>query len=76
MQPSYANILHGLKSGKIIGSDETGMRINKENSYVWVFQNPEYSYFTSAKSRAYKTIADTIGDEFDGVWISDRLRYF
>jgi len=69
----YDEILSQLKTGKIIGSDETGMRINKTNSYLWTFQNQEYSYFSSAKNRGFKTIEDTIGDEFDGVWISDRL---
>ena len=49
------------------------MRINKENSFVWTFQNEDYTYYTSAESRAYKTISDTIGDEFDGVWVSDRF---
>jgi transposase len=69
----YDKILSQLKAGKIIGSDETGMRINKINSYLWTFQNQEYSYFSSAKNRGFKTIKDTIGEEFDGVWISDRL---
>ena len=68
----YDEILELLKNGTIIGSDETGMRINKTNSYVWIFQNPICSYFTSAKNRAYQTISDTIGDEFKGIWVSDR----
>lgn len=69
----YDEILNQIKAGKIIGSDETGMRINKINSYLWTFQNEDCSYFTSAKNRSYQTILDTIGEEFDGVWISDRL---
>lgn len=73
LQPLYDQILDSLKSSKIIGSDETGMRINKENSFVWTFQNEDYTYYTSAESRAYKTVSDTIGDEFDGVWVSDRF---
>lgn len=68
----YDEVLELLKNGTIIGSDETGMRINKTNSYVWIFQNPICSYFTSAKNRAYQTISDTIGDEFKGFWVSDR----
>lgn len=69
----YDEILSRLKAGKIIGSDETGMRINKTNSYLWTFQNEDCSYFTSTKSRSYQTILDTVGEEFDGIWISDRL---
>jgi transposase len=68
----YDEILNILKNGKIIGSDETGMRINKENWFVWAFQNEECSYYTSTQNRAYKTVSDTIGDQFDGVWVSDR----
>ncbi|MDD3436861.1 MAG: transposase [Candidatus Gastranaerophilales bacterium] len=73
LKPHNESILEGLKSSSVIGSDETGMRINKTNSYVWTFQNDKYSYFTSAKNRGFNTVKETIGDEFDGVWISDRF---
>lgn len=73
LKPHNESILEGLKNSLVIGSDETGMRINKTNSYVWAFQNEDYSYYTSAKNRAYQTVLETIGDKFDGVWISDRF---
>ncbi len=51
---------------------QTGIRINKENTNVWVFQNDQNTYFKTA-SRSFQAIEDTIGREFNGSWVSDRL---
>jgi transposase len=72
LTPVYDNILENLKKSDLIGSDETGVRVNKENSYVWTFQNNENIYFKTAP-RSFETIRETIGESFDGSWVSDRL---
>ena len=61
-----------IKNSRVIGSDETSMRINKKNSYLWTFQNEKASYFRSNKSRGYEVIEEVIGQDFKGVWVSDR----
>ena len=71
--PAYDNILENLKTSKIVGSDETGTRVAKENWYQWVFQNNKFSYFKTAKSRGFNVIEELFGRIFYGFWISDRL---
>jgi len=71
--PAYDNILENLKLSKIVGSDETGTRVQKENWQQWVFQNTEFSYFKTAKSRGFNVIEEIFGKIFYGFWISDRL---
>jgi transposase len=71
LTPAYDNILENLKNSSIIGSDETGVRVNNENSYVWAFQNRKNTYFKTAP-RSFQTIQETIGEEFGGSWVSDR----
>jgi transposase len=72
LTPVYNNILENLKKSNVIGSDETGLRINGKGSYVWVFQNENNTYFKTAP-RNFETIERTIGKEFKGSWVSDRL---
>ena len=73
LTPAYNNILENLKKSRIIGSDETGTRVKKENWQQWVFQNDDFSYFKTAKSRGFDVIEGLFGKKFDGNWISDRL---
>ena len=58
---------------KVIGSDETGTRVKKENWQQWVFQNDYFSYFKTDKSRGFDVIESLFGIKFDGDWVSDRL---
>jgi len=73
LEPEYNNILEKLKSSSTIGSDETGIKINGIKGYLWIFQNELYCYFKSTVSRAFQVIAETIGENFIGNWISDRF---
>lgn len=72
LNPVYDNILENLKKSDVIGSDETGVRVDGKNTNVWVFHNPENTYFKTAP-RSFQTIRETIGEKFDGSWVSDRL---
>lgn len=73
LTPTYNNILEALNQSKVIGSDETGTRVNKENWQQWVFQNEDLSYFKTDKSRGFDVIEGLFGTKFDGDWVSDRL---
>jgi transposase len=72
LEPEYQNILDNLKKSDVIGSDETGVRINGENMHVWTFQNTENTFYKTG-SRKFKIVEGTIGKEFDGSWVSDRF---
>lgn len=71
LKPKYNNILEDLKKSDVLGSDETTARINGKKSYLWIFQNFAYTFFTTGK-RSFKTIEELIGEAYEGSWISDR----
>jgi transposase len=73
LTPTYNNILEALKKSEVVGSDETGTKVKKENWQQWVFQNEDFSYFKTAKSRGFDVIEGLFGKKFNGGWISDRL---
>lgn len=71
--PSYKVIAKYLKSSKYVGSDETGIRVDGINFWLWVWQNKLYSYYAVDKSRGYKVIEKCFGENFKGTLGHDCL---
>lgn len=71
-QGEIEQIQSGLKNAFVVGSDETGIKINGKKGYQFVFQNWSFCLYVSSLSRAYKVIEDTFGESFPEVWVSDR----
>jgi transposase len=70
-EPYYDKIRELILKSKWIGSDETGIRVNDENWFLWVWQNLLFSYFVSHKSRAYEVVKEYFGECFKGTLVSD-----
>lgn len=62
-----------IQQATVIGSDETGARVDGMNYWQWVFQTPDYAYYIIRPSRAAQVIDDVMGDAQPQVWISDVL---
>lgn len=61
-----------LLSGTILQSDETGLRVGKNNWYLWVFHHEDSAVFVAKPTRAQTVIADFLGDFSPDYWVSDR----
>ena len=72
LKPVHLDIQNKIKQSPVIGSDETGSRIENKNAFQWTFQNDFLTLFKSSYSRGFNVIQETIGD-FNGVWVSDRF---
>jgi transposase len=51
-----------LLDGTILQSDETGLRVGKQNWWLWVFHHDDSALFVAAPSRAKKVVEDFLGD--------------
>ena len=71
--PLYERLKERLKSGDPIYADETGWRVNGVNQWLWKFSNKRISVTHIDKSRGQKVVNDILGEEYDGVLISDFL---
>jgi len=60
-----------VRTSPVIGSDETGARVDGRNRWQWVFETAEASFHLVAPSRAARVIADFMGDAAPEVWLSD-----
>jgi hypothetical protein len=68
---AYDEMLWEIRGSPVVNADETGWREDGVNGYIWSFSNPEVRYLLRDQSRASRVVTETLGDEFDGVLVSD-----
>ena len=71
LQPEAEAILEQVRTSPVIGSDETGARVEGKNQWQWVFETPQASYHVIASSRAAQVIQAVMGEAAPEVWLSD-----
>lgn len=64
-------ILDDLRQAEVIGSDETSLRYDGQNGWLWVLQNQTASYFAAVTTRAGQVLRDLLGDAHIPLWVSD-----
>lgn len=60
-----------IRGSPVVNGDETGWRENGQNGYVWSFSTDKVRYFVYRKSRAGSVVREVLGEEYDGVVVSD-----
>lgn len=69
----YDQIKEYIHLGRVVGSDETGCRVNGKTHWLWVFQNSMFTYLSVSKSRGFKTIQNLFPEGFkNSTLVSDR----
>jgi transposase len=66
-----AAIRETVRAGPVLGSDETGVRVDGKNWWHWVFQTPTASYHVIVPSRGAQVIAEFLGDAVPAIRGSD-----
>lgn len=71
LEPSVAKIVERLQRARLVGSDETGARVNGQTQWEWVFQNEQVCVHVIRPTRG-KTVIDTVmAGHRPHVWVSD-----
>ena len=70
-QEEYHRIQQEIRASPVVYGDETGGREDGRNGYLWSFSTPEARSFLRRASRGREVVAQVLGDEFEGVLISD-----
>ena len=60
-----------IRGSPVVNSDETTWREDGVNGYVWSFSTDKVQYFLYRKSRAATVVKEVLGEEFEGVIVSD-----
>lgn len=64
-------ILKQIKQSQWCQSDETGIRVDKENWQLWTWCNEYFSMYVADKSRSYEVIAKNFGENYQGILVHD-----
>jgi transposase len=62
-----------LLSSTILASDETSMRVGKQNWWAWVFHHADSACFVIHPNRSRAVVEGFLGDYRPDFWVSDRL---
>lgn len=72
--PVYEVIKEKIATSKVVGGDESGVKIDGDKAWFWVFQNSLYTFIKVAYSRGYNTIIETFSNGFPmSIYVSDSL---
>ena len=66
-----AAILARLRRARVVCSDETGVRIDGQNGWNWVFQNDEVVIHVVRHSRGAGVVAEVMAGHRPAIWVSD-----
>src|SRR5215212_7309469 len=64
-------ILARLRRARLIGSDETTVRVNGRTHWNWVFQNDEVVIHVIRPTRGRAVVAEVLGGHRPQIWVSD-----
>ena len=70
-QEEYHQLQQEIRASPVVYGDETGWREDGRNGYLWSFSTPKVRCFLRRASRGGPVVAEVLGDEFDGVLVSD-----
>ena len=57
--PEYNSIKRSIEESKVVGSDETGIKIDGKMNWGWTWQNSNATFITISPNRGPKTISGT-----------------
>lgn len=74
--PFYDAVGSLLPHQSVLHIDETGWRMDGKRWYLWTFSNSHLVYFHADSSRARRVVTEHIGEDFQGLVISDFLAVY
>lgn len=56
LDPIYEIIRQRVQNSKVVGTDETGAKVNGDKNWFWTWQTPRYTFIAHSKNRGKETI--------------------
>lgn len=71
LEPEYMALGTELREAEVVGGDTSSWRVNGINWILWMFCSINLVYIHIDKSKARKILLNILGNEFEGVFVSD-----
>jgi transposase len=70
-EPTFRLLQEALRAAGIAHADETGWRVGRVASWLWVFCTKKVTVYVIAKSRGHEVPEAILGEDFDGILVVD-----
>ncbi len=67
----YNDIKNHIKNAEVKGADETGIRVNGDLAWMWLFNTNDAAYYQAADTRGHTVPEEVLGNKFKGVLVTD-----
>jgi transposase len=71
VQSEYDAILDKIRGAPILYVDETGIHVQGEKHWIWIFTTPSETFFVIRKSRGTKVLMEVLTRRFKGIIVCD-----
>lgn len=71
LRPEYEGILQRVRVADVVYTDETGLKVDGGQYWIWVFTTNGETLFAVRKSRGKKVLKEVLGEDFKGVIVCD-----
>lgn len=66
--------IYAILRAHTVGGDETGLKVQKQKHWVWVWQTTNETHSVDSKNRSFSTIQETFSDGLpNAIYVSDSL---
>ena len=73
MNDWHEQVLEAIRTSAAVHVDETGWYVGTSGWWLWVFTTPTNTLYVIDRSRGSEVVRRTLGDQFDGMLVSDCL---
>lgn len=71
LEDTYQDYKEEIRKSPTAYVDETGMRVDGVNSWLWTGSTPKETFFHISESRGSKVVDKLLGEDYDGTMVSD-----
>lgn len=71
LQSDYNEILNRIRNAPILYVDETGIRVQGEQHWIWTFTTPTEIFYAIRKSRGISVLEEVLTNDFKGLIVCD-----
>lgn len=74
--PEYCKQVKLLRASRVVYADETGIKIDGKNNWLWTFTGENITVYVIRKSRGHKVAEEVLGKNFPGIITNDGHRAY
>lgn len=76
MKEEYDKLRESIRQSRVVHADETSWYVGNPKNWLWTFTNKNHTLYQVKDTRARQVIYDLLGENYQGVLVSDCLAIY